>query len=201
MTDPTPCTAGPGPARVRPLRPGDAPDVLAAFGSAPDMARQGEVTTLEEAQAYVDHLTREGGSTRAFAIEVGEMLVGLVGVVVDRQNRLGWVSYWLHAAHRGRGLATRAVATVADAALGRPGAGGAAGAHDGCLERLELGHRVNNPASGQVALAAGFVREGLEREKFLVDGERLDVATYGRLRSDPWPTTEHLPLAGVDSWL
>lgn len=196
MTDPTPSSPAAAGARVRPLRRSDAPAVLEAFASAPDMARQGEVRTLAEAQGYVDHLTSEGGSARAFAIEVGEVLVGLVGVVVDRQNRLGWVYYWLHAGHRGRGLATRAVATVADAALGGPG-----GRAAGCLERLELGHRVNNPASGRVALGAGFVREGLEREKFLIDGQRLDVATYGRLRSDPWPTTEHLPLEGGAGWI
>ncbi len=53
---------------------------------------------------------------------------------------------------------------------------------------------MNNPASAGVAAAAGFVREGVERGKFLIDGERIDVVTYGRLRSDPWPTTPHLPL-------
>ncbi|MGQ4537763.1 GNAT family N-acetyltransferase [Dermabacteraceae bacterium P7074] len=49
---------------------------------------------------------------------------------------------------------------------------------------MELGHRANNPASGGVARAAGFVQEGVEREKFLVNGERVDVYTYGRLASD-----------------
>ena len=62
----------------------------------------------------------------------------------------------------------------------------------GGYERLELGHRVDNPASGGVARAAGFVVEGLERGKFLVNGVRVDVRTYGRLRSDPVPTTEEL---------
>ncbi|NMA78262.1 MAG: GNAT family N-acetyltransferase [Actinomycetales bacterium] len=61
------------------------------------------------------------------------------------------------------------------------------------LERLELGHRVNNPASGAVARAAGFVQEGTERGKFLIDGERVDVLTYGRLRSDPGPAVPGLP--------
>ena len=82
----------------------------------------------------------------------------------------------------------RAAATVANRAL-RPGEEGGFG-----LERLELGHRVNNPASGAVARAAGFVHEGTERAKFLIDGERIDVLTYGRLRSDPFPATAHLPL-------
>lgn len=59
----------------------------------------------------------------------------------------------------------------------------------GC-ERLELGHRADNPLSGNVAAAAGFKHEGRERAKFLVDGERIDVLTYGRLATDPWPTAD-----------
>lgn len=62
------------------------------------------------------------------------------------------------------------------------------------LERLELGHRVNNPASGPVARAAGFVKEGSERDKFLVDERRIDVDTYGRLRTDPSPEVDALPM-------
>ncbi len=57
-----------------------------------------------------------------------------------------------------------------------------------------LGHRANNPASGVVARAAGFVLEGTERAKFLVSGQRVDVLSYGRLATDPWPTAEELPL-------
>lgn len=168
---------------LRALRPADAPAVLEAFGSAPDMARQGQVRTREEAERYVARLTSPGGGSRALAICVDGRCVGLVGVAVDRDNRSGWVHYWTHAAHRGRGVTAAAVTTAADHALS-----------EGGLERLELGHRVNNPASGGVARAAGFVQEGLERAKFLIDGERIDVLTYGRLRSDPWPEGQRLPL-------
>lgn len=80
-------------------------------------------------------------------------------------------------------LAAFASATVADWAL-----------TDGGLDRLELGHRVNNPASESVARTAGFVPEGLERRKLLVEGDRVDVLTYGRLVDDPWPTVARLPL-------
>lgn len=38
---------------------------------------------------------------------------------------------------------------------------------------------------GLMARAAGFVHEGTERGKFLIAGRRVDVLTYGRLRSDP----------------
>ena len=84
---------------------------------------------------------------------------------------------------RGRGWTSRAAATVADWALD----------HEG-LERLELGHRVNNPASGHVARSAGFIKEGTERAKFLIDGQRIDVDTYGRLTTDPRPKYDSIPM-------
>ena len=80
----------------------------------------------------------------------------------------------------------RAAATVARWAL-TPTAEGGLG-----IDRLELGHRTENHSSGAVARAAGFVHEGTEREKFLIDGVRRDVLTYGRLRSDPAPSTPEL---------
>lgn len=131
---------------LRRLRPTDAEAVFAAFVGHEDMARQGTVTTVEEARAYVDRLLVADSGHEPWAIAVDDELVGQWAFDV-------------------RGL-----------------------------ERLELGHRVTNPASGGVARRAGFVVEGTEREKFLIDGQRIDVLTYGRLRSDPTPTTPLLPM-------
>lgn len=184
---PTPPTTPGDGNGLRAVRAADAPAVLDAFLSAPDMARQGGVRTLEQAQDQVAWLL--SSQRRATAIvDADDRLIGLVAISVDEENRSGWFFYWLHAAHRGRGLACRAAVSVADRAL-TPSAEGGWG-----LERLELGHRVNNPASAAVARSAGFVEEGLERGKFLIDGKRLDVRTCGRLRSDPPP-----PVAGL-SW-
>ena len=169
---------------LRRLTPEDAPDVLAAFASHPDMARQGDVTTLEAAKMYVARLLGPESPHEPWAIVDGDRLVGLVCVSVDEANLIGWFWYWMHTDARGRGWMTRAAATVAEWALTDRG-----------LERLELGHRVNNPASGAVARAAGFVKEGTEREKFLIDGERIDVDTYGRLRTDPAPDYVPLPMS------
>ncbi len=166
---------------LRPLTLEDTPEVLAAFRSSPDMERQGRVTTLEEAQRYVTNLVSADTPHDPWVIVDGERLVGLVCVSVDADNRSGWFWYWMNAAARGRGLMSRAAATIADRALSHSG-----------LERLELGHRLNNPASGAVAKAAGFVREGTERGKFLIEGQRIDVATYGRLRSDRGPSFDPL---------
>lgn len=171
---------------LRPLHRGDAPAVLAAYRSAPDMARQGTVTTLEQAGDQVEWLLEE--ERRAVAIADGsDALVGLVALSIDHENRAAWFFYWLHAAHRGQGLMAQAAAAVAERAL-TPSAEGGWG-----LERLELGHRANNPASGAVARAAGFVHEGTERGKFLIDGERVDELTHGRLVTDPAPPATGLP--------
>ncbi len=159
---------------VRRLRTDDAPDVLAAFRSSDDMSRQGTVTTLTEAERYVAALI-ESPTQHAFAITDADRLVGLVGVTVDEVNLVGWFWYWMNASHRGRRWASQAATAVANWALS-----------DGGLERLELGHRASNPFSGNVAGAAGFVREGRERAKFLIDGERHDVLTYGRLTTAAW---------------
>ncbi|MCT1998023.1 GNAT family N-acetyltransferase [Brachybacterium muris] len=168
---------------LRRLRPSDAPAVHAAFASADDMARQGDVATSEDAERYLAYLLADDSSHEPWAIAEGDELIGLVAVTVDEENLSGWFWYWMTHHARGRGLTGRAAATVAHWALTERG-----------LERLELGHRVNNPASGAVARRAGFVKEGTERGKFLVDGQRIDVDTYGRLRTDPPPEFAALPM-------
>ncbi|MBB5830222.1 GNAT family N-acetyltransferase [Brachybacterium aquaticum] len=169
---------------LRRLRVADAAAVHAAFASAPDMERQGDVATLVDAERYVARLVSESSPHEGWAIAADDALVGLVCVSVDEANLSGWFGYWMTESARGRGWMRRAAATVADWALTTRG-----------LERLELGHRVNNPASGRVARAAGFVREGTERGKFLIDGERIDVDTYGRLRTDPGSQADPLPMS------
>lgn len=144
---------------LRPVRANDATAVLAAFTSHPDMARQGAVTTLAEAEAYLARILDPANDRVGWAIVADERMVGLVGIDRDTGHRTGWLWYWMHAEFRGRGWTSRAAATVANWAMDAAG-----------CDRLELGHRVNNPASAIVAAHAGFVREGTEREKFLIDG-------------------------------
>ena len=161
---------------LRRLSTDDAPNVLAAFRSNPDMSRQGEMSDLAGAQRYVARLTADPNVAFAITADAEAQMVGIVGLDVNPRERSAWFFYWLHADFRGRGLMAASAARVANWALK---AGG--------LERLELGHRANNPSSGAVARAAGFILEGREREKFLIGDERIDVLTYGRVRSDPFP--------------
>lgn len=179
----SPYVASEAQAFVRPLRPSDAPQVLEAFCSHPDMARQGEVKNLIEAENYIQQLLKNPDQQVPLAIVQGTGLVGLVSASIDSGNRNAWVWYWMHAAHRGSGLASRALAALADELFT---------AHQ--IHRLELGLRVNNPASKKVAERCGFVLEGRERDKFLINGERIDVLNYARLITDQAPPITALAL-------
>ncbi|MDO4792524.1 MAG: GNAT family protein [Buchananella hordeovulneris] len=140
------------------------------------------------------------------------MASGLVGVSFEGEGThggydCGWVWYWSAGSLRGKGLLKLAVRAVCDWALGTTegdastalpateeatGQRGAAAvdtsqlaaAASPRLRRLELGYRVNNPASAAVAAFAGFTVEGVERQKFLIDGETIDAVVAGRLATD-----------------
>lgn len=141
------------------------------------------MSNQEEARAWIATLTGRW----VFALVVDGLARGQVAVTdVDQRHGTAWFSYWTHPLIRGRGLTSRAAATVADWAL-----------RDARVRRLELGHRTNNPASGRVAEKAGFVAEGIERAKLVYAGETFDVRTMSRLASDPWPVYDPIPLIAV----
>ena len=148
-----------------------------ALSADPGLARQlPAMSNQDEARAWIATLTGQW----VFALVVDGLARGQVAVTgVDERHGTAWFSYWAHPLIRGRGLTSRAAATVADWAI-----------RDARVRRLELGHRVNNPASGRVAERAGFVPEGIERAKLLYAGEAFDVRTMSRLASDPWPRYE-----------
>jgi len=165
---------------LRPWSAADVDAVLLAF-RAPDMARQAG-RPIEEpaaAAAWIEERRQAWSTGAAFSFAVTEAgtLVGSVTVsAVDRRHDTGWASYWTTTPARGRGAAadaTRALARWAFSDLG--------------LFRLELGHRVDNPASCRVARAAWFAVEGLERAKLRYDEQRFDVELHARLATDPAP--------------
>lgn len=172
-------------ASIRPWRPTDA-GALRAASADPEVARQlGGVRfdDDEAAAAFIASTYRHDAHARHWAITADASVVGTVGVsAIEHTHGTAWISYWLIAGARGRGLATRALIAAADDAF-------AIGVH-----RLELGHRTNNPASCRVAVRAGFRAEGTEREKLRYGDERFDVETHARLATDPLPGVVALPV-------
>ena len=163
---------------VREIRESDWPCVREAFTVDPDMVRQGNVNDKESALAYIRQFTGEdSGFLARIAADPTDSLLAFAAISIDWENLNGWTFYWAYPRARGQGVTSSLVCDLANFALS-----------DGGLFRLELGYRVNNPGSAGVARNAGFLREGVERQKFRVDGARVDVVACARLATDPWPT-------------
>ena len=171
---------------LRPWGESDAGHLLRAFGASDDLATQvgdTDLSTIERCQEFIAlQLAPASSSVRNFAISVDGKAVGNVGIGnMEHRHDTGWVYYWVSVEARGKGLASRSLASAARWAFEQRD-----------LFRLELGHRVNNPASCIVALNAGFVAEGIERQKLKYEHQRYDVETHARLRSDPAPEIDLL---------
>lgn len=180
-------------------RPDDAEALIEIYRQNSDMKRQmSALDSLADAEKFIQHHYLPAENHAVFCLEDGGKPAGCVAVEFTAHNDdgawdRGWVSYWNAPLVRGRGLMKIAVRAVCDWALGEYSADSDSTLVDTellgelnspKLRRLELGYRTNNPASGKVAAAAGFTMEGIEREKFLYDGQTFDAVNAARLRGD-----------------
>lgn len=164
---------------LRPWTTSDAADLRRAVLSSPDLARElGDPGLGSDAACsrFIEGVLAPGEATTVHrAICLDETVVGSVGLShIERRHDTAWVSYWVAAKFRGRGLATRGLIALTDHAF-----------RDLGLFRLELGHRTDNVASCRVAERAGFAVEGIERSKLRDADLRFDVETHARLATDP----------------
>jgi ribosomal-protein-serine acetyltransferase len=101
-------------------------------------------------------------------------LAGVVGLHrVDWASRRTSLGYWLAEAHQGKGLMTRASATLLDHVFGEMG-----------LNRVELHCAVANRRSCAIAERLGFTREGILRSHEWLYDHFVDLASYAMLAAD-----------------
>jgi ribosomal-protein-serine acetyltransferase len=135
-----------------------------------DQPREGTATHVERAvrDAAV-------GEALNMTIVSDGVLAGMVSFVdLSREHRLTSIGYWLAEHAQGRGLMTRAVAEMVDAAFG-----------PWQLERVEIRVAVENAPSRAVPERLGFRREGELRRALRVDGVFQDDIVFGLLADDP----------------
>lgn len=139
------------------------------------------VTDLGTARAWCERWAdRVGGSVVQFGIyDSGEeRFLGHIALQqISFANSHAELGYRIAPWARGGGVATAAVRAVSGYAFGTVG-----------LNRLGIGHSVENPASCRVAEKAGFALEGTLRQFYRCgDGMLYDEHLHGRLASDPAP--------------
>ncbi len=112
---------------------------------------------LDATLSYLVHSSKEwdSGENFNYAMLTPEReLVGSCGLMSRRGAGVLEIGYWVHSAHAGNGFATAAALALAEVGLARPG-----------IDRVEIHHDVDNPASGRVAAKAGFHELGQIAEK------------------------------------
>lgn len=161
---------------LRPWTPDDVPTLLAARPH-PELAEHlVGINDAVNARSWVRDRVLDG-SGRWWAIAPAEAPVvgGVTMYRMDGHRSSASLAYWVLPEHRNRGYASLALQAVAEWAL-RQG-----------WYRLELEHRADNGASARVAERAGFVLEGVARDRDVVDGVRHDLVLRSRLAGDPAP--------------
>lgn len=104
----------------------------------------------------------------------GERLSGCVGLNrTDWPSRVTEVGYWTGPWARGLGHTTEAVAHLARWAI-----------EEQRFERIELLVAPDNPASARVAEKAGFVSEGIARNKGRAGAGRTDLEVFSLVPAD-----------------
>jgi RimJ/RimL family protein N-acetyltransferase len=105
----------------------------------------------------------------------GELLGSVSLHSIDREQGDAEIGYWTTPAARGRGVAPLVVDAACRWAFATLP-----------IDRIELCHAVDNPASGRVAEKAGFTREGRLRRSYRYgDGVKHDELLWARLSDDP----------------
>jgi RimJ/RimL family protein N-acetyltransferase len=133
------------------------------------------VQTRADALGWVADRRRRG-TNWAVVDPATDELLGRVGLHDFREDDLvAEIGYGVMAAHRGQGVATRAVAAVT--AYGFESLG---------LHRITLQHAMDNTASCAVARVSGYAAEGVMRRALAKgDGTLEDVHLHGRVPADP----------------
>lgn len=165
---------------LRPFRPGDAQSVQRLAGER-DIAD----TTLNIPHPYKDGMAEEWivgqesayeeGKAVTFAVVLREkdLLVGAIGLRIDRRHDKAELGYWVGKPFWNHGYATEAAIALL-----------AFGFDELQLNRIHAAHMGRNPSSGRVMEKAGMLLEGTARQDIMKWGKYEDLVSYGLLRED-----------------
>lgn len=167
---------------LRPLRPGDAPALHRLINDwevSRNLAEAPFPYPRELADEWIASAASQQAEGSAYNLAITgdedgtELLVGGIGVRVDRLARVGRLGYWVGRRFWGHGVATEAAGRLARWALANLD-----------LERLEASVAAENAASVAVLRRTGFRQVGTGREPFAARGGEYPVLRFEATRED-----------------
>ena len=165
---------------LRPWRADDVDAVTAACQD-PEIQRWTQVPVPYErthAEGFVGGIaeqTRAGGGALFAVVLPDGAFVGSIGLFPPHEG-VGEIGYWTAAPYRGRGLTSEAVRVLSEWAF-----------TEHSLHRVQLLVHPANQGSRRVAERAGFLAEGVIRQRMQHRGRPADAVMYSRLPTAPRP--------------
>jgi RimJ/RimL family protein N-acetyltransferase len=130
-------------------------------------------TSIEQTRAFIARAVGPSDQGCVWAITAGsDRALGFISLY-GRRHRIIGMGYMLTPAERGKGYVTEAC----EAAL-------AFVFNDWDMHKVKADIAPDNAASAAVLNRLGFSLEGVLRQDFLYDGQYVDAANYGLLRSE-----------------
>ena len=126
----------------------------------------------EDAFAYLTSLNKPNNTS--YLIQVNNVIVGGAGFVLfSERQKTAELGYWLAPDFNGRGFVARAIKFLEDFAFEQAG-----------MNRLQIGVDVRNLKSQAVAVRAGYIKEGIRRQAYVLRGVPCDTILYSKLKSE-----------------
>lgn len=165
---------------LRPLRTEDASPLFAMYSDV-EFMRYWSFPVMKRYEQAVDYVARrmQGSVTQTeifWAIDLtatNETIGTCCLFNADLVSKRAEIGFGLHRPFWGRGYMTEAARAAVDCAFDLLR-----------LHRLEAEIDPRNTPSARVLERLGFVKEGLLRERWIIDDEISDGAIYGLLRTD-----------------
>ena len=134
--------------------------------------------SIEESREFIGsrEIASQGGEWYSFGIfeTDGGRFLGGVGInFINRVHQMANLGYWVRTSAAGRGIATMATRLAAKFAFAQLG-----------LQRIEIVAAIGNVPSQRVAEKAGARREGVLRNRLLINGESLDAVLFSLVPED-----------------
>jgi len=172
-----------GPILIRPFREEDAGALYEAVRESisevsPWLPWCHQNYSIEESREFIGsrELASQGGEWYSFGIfeaDSGRLLGGVGINIINSVHQVANLGYWVRTSAAGRGVATRATRLAARFAFEQLG-----------LHRIEIVAAVGNIPSQRVAEKACARREGVLRNRLLINGESLDAVLFSLVPED-----------------
>jgi 8-oxo-dGTP diphosphatase len=173
---------------LRPFQPADAPNLHRLINNF-DIAKMLELVSFpysrEQAEDWIKSSNQNLAAGTACQLAITgqesdhEVLVGGVGITIDRPSRTGRLGYWVGQKYWGHGVATEAAGRLTSWSLANLE-----------IDRITAGVATDNPASAAVLRRIGFRQVGADHHHFASRSADVPIWMFEATRDDVFGRTE-----------